>query len=69
MSYVESYYRHAQADQLAAAILMPKDLTLRVWKACLSVDNMADIFEVPAKCVIIRLEMLGIYEGTGNGQA
>lgn len=56
----EEYYKHYQADMLAAAILMPKANTLRAWWSCRDVDTLAELFEVPIKAVVVRLEMLGI---------
>lgn len=60
MSVSSTYYKHYQADMLAAAILMPKEETLRIWHNSFDVEVLAEIFEVPLKCAFLRLEMLGI---------
>ncbi len=54
------YYQCAQADALAAAILMPKEETLRQWYRHESIDWMVEYFGVPADAVVARLNLLGI---------
>ena len=51
-----------QADMLASALLIPKKEIELLWvHDGMSIEWLADYYNVPNKCVATRLEMLGLF--------
>jgi Zn-dependent peptidase ImmA (M78 family) len=53
-------YKEVQANMLASALLMPKELVIKAWKATKDIDDIAEIFNVSRSSVYFRLENLGL---------
>ena len=53
-------YKEVQANMLAAALLMPKEQIIKLWKATKSIDEIADILNVSKDAVTNRLSNLGL---------
>jgi Zn-dependent peptidase ImmA (M78 family) len=56
-------YKEVQANILATAILLPKEQVMKAWKACRSIDQVAEIFNVSKAATSLRLDGLGLLEG------
>lgn len=54
--------KEIQANMLAAALLMPRDLVKRIWEATNDIDDIAERFYVSKQAATIRLESLGLLE-------
>lgn len=55
----EDLKKEVQANMLAAALLMPKDLVEKFWENCNDVDDLAEAFNVSRRAATIRLDTLG----------
>lgn len=54
--------KEVQADMLAAAMLMPKELVKQAWKKLNDVNLVATLFRVSRKAATVRLNALGLLE-------
>lgn len=52
--------RETQANSFAAALLMPREKSKRVWELLVDVDDFADAFHVSKQAAAIRLMNLGL---------
>ena len=56
-------YKEVQANMLASAMLMPKDLVTKVWEDTKDVDDLAEIFKVSRMAAYYRLDNLQLLNG------
>ncbi|MBD3238836.1 MAG: ImmA/IrrE family metallo-endopeptidase [Candidatus Moranbacteria bacterium] len=52
--------REVEANMFAAEILMPEDLTKKLWEFKQDVDDLAGFFKVSQKAALVRLESLAL---------
>lgn len=53
-------YKEVQANMLASALLMPKQLVIRAWETTKDIDDLAEIFNVSRDSAYYRLDNLGL---------
>lgn len=53
-------YKEVQANMLASALLMPRDLVIKAWEKTRDLDDLAEIFNVSRSTVYYRLDNLGL---------
>ncbi len=51
-----------EANWFAASLLMPRDLTIKVWKTFRSIDKVAQLFSVSQSAAYYRLKNLGLVD-------
>jgi Zn-dependent peptidase ImmA (M78 family) len=56
-------YKEVQANMLASALLMPKDLVKKVWEETKDIDDLAEIFKVSRSAAYYRLDNLQLLNG------
>lgn len=56
-------YKEVQANMLASALLMPKDLVTKVWEQTKDIDDLAEIFKVSRSAAYYRLDNLQLLNG------
>lgn len=56
-------YKEIQANMLASAILMSRELVKRAWDNSKDIDDLADIFNVSKSAVYYRLDNLNLLNG------
>ncbi|MDD3506613.1 MAG: ImmA/IrrE family metallo-endopeptidase, partial [Sulfurimonas sp.] len=49
-----------EADNFAASLLMPKEISIKVWKKTRDIDDFADAMQVSKVAASIRLRNLGL---------
>lgn len=56
-------YKEVQANMLASALLMPKELVKKVWEETKDIDDLAEIFKVSRSAAYYRLDNLQLLNG------
>ena len=56
-------YKEVQANMLASALLMPRDLVQRVWANTKDIDDLAEVFNVSRTAAYYRLDNLQLLNG------
>ncbi|HEU5187060.1 MAG TPA: ImmA/IrrE family metallo-endopeptidase [Candidatus Saccharimonadales bacterium] len=56
-------YKEVQANMLASALLMPKNLVTKVWEQTRDIDDLGEIFKVSRSAAYYRLDNLQLLNG------
>lgn len=56
-------YKEVQANMLASALLMPRELVKKVWEETKDIDDLAEIFKVSRSAAYYRLDNLQLLNG------